>query len=435
MTLRTQFLVYLVLIHLVFAAASAAFLRHHPLWLLAVEVFFVVSFWIGVVLVRKGTEPLTLVRAGAAALRESDFTTRFRPVGQAELDELIEVYNRMADHLRDERVRSEESERFLERVLAAAPSGVVTLDLDERIATLNAGAERLLGVRGVEARGRRLGDLGTAFAATLAGLGEGDSKVLAHSGPRRVRAQRLAFMDRGFSRGFLLLDELTEELRRSEKAAYDKLIRMMSHEVNNTSGAVSSLLESSRVYAREMEGEQRQDYERAMTVSIDRLDAMNRFMRAFADVARLGEPRKEPIVLPDLLGNLETLHGEECSRRRIAWVNEIDPDVPRVRADGPQLEQALINVIRNAMEAIGEDGTVTLRLEAGPGAVRLEITDTGSGIPDAVREHLFTPFYTTKTNGQGIGLTLVREILIAHGWEFALENQDTGARFVMICPL
>jgi nitrogen fixation/metabolism regulation signal transduction histidine kinase len=448
-SLRWQFLVYLGILHLGVAAGALRFLwPEHRVWVLGLEAFLVVSTLVGLRLVRRMFEPLDLVRSGVQLMQESDFTTRFRERGAPELDELIRVYNGMADHLRDERARGEEQELFLERVLTASPSGVVTLDLDGRIATLNPSAERFLAralatsrsaapvARAAEGGsspfvGRRLADLGAPFTDALAQLEPGASRVLG-LGRRRMRCQRGEFFDRGFARPFLLVEELTDELRRSEKAAYDLLIRTMSHEVNNTTGAVSSLLRSCARYGAQIAGRDRADFDAAIEVAIRRSAHLNQFVKRFADVVRLPPPRLEPTDLAALLDGLARLVGPELRERDVRLVRDVEP-VPVVRLDPAQMEQALLNIVRNAAEAIGRDGTVTLRAARQGEATVLVVEDTGPGIAPEVRDRLFTPFFTTKENGQGIGLTLVREILEAHGFDFWLDGPPGGpTRFTIV---
>jgi two-component system, NtrC family, nitrogen regulation sensor histidine kinase NtrY len=232
-------------------------------------------------------------------------------------------------------------------------------------------------------------------------------------------------MDRGFSRTFVLLEELTEELRHAEKAAYEKLIRMLSHEVNNSVAASNSLLTSCLVYAEQLPGESRTDLEGALQVVMNRTAQLGAFMKAFADVVRLPEPRLAPCDLHDLLSHLSRLMAAEAERRRIRVVTEFGP-VPPVQIDRTLMEQALVNVIKNAIEAVDHDGTVTLRTGVTADRPWLQVEDSGHGLDPEVRAHLFTPFFSTKESGQGIGLTLVQEILTRHGFAFTLDGPTGG---------
>ncbi|MEO6195912.1 MAG: ATP-binding protein [Thermoanaerobaculia bacterium] len=421
MSLRAKIIVYLVLIHAVLAVISVFVLRENRLWLLAVEGLFVLSIVFGVLLVRTFFVPLDLIRTGAELIGERDFTSQFREVGQPEMDSLIRIYNRMIDRLREERLKQQEQHYFLEKILAASPAGVLTLDFDARVSSLNPAAEKLLEVAAAEMQGRELG-------GALAMIPEGGSEILALQGGRRLKVTRAGFFDRGFPRSFLLLEELTEELRASEKAAYGKLIRMMSHEINNSVGAVGSLLDSFRGYAGDLGAEDREDYLQAITVAITRLENLRAFMNGFAEVVRLPPPDRRPTDVKQLVDEILILLRPELDRRRIAVVWDGAETIPPVELDRNQIEQVVVNVLKNAMESIGEDGRIALRLDRGSLAIR----DSGPGIPEEVRALLFTPFFSTKRNGRGLGLTLVQEILSAHGFAFGLEaGEGGGAEFRM----
>ena len=429
MSLRAKIIVYLVLIHAVLAVISVVVLRESRLWLAAVEALFVLSIVFGILLVRTFFVPLDLIRTGAELIGERDFTSQFREVGQPEMDALIRIYNQMIDRLREERLKLQEQHYFLEKVLAASPAGILTLDFDGRVATLNPAAEALLQVVGEEARGKELSALASPARlalTSLAAIPDGGSEVLALQGGRRLKATRAELFDRGFPRGFLLLEELTEELRASEKAAYGKLIRMMSHEINNSVGAVGSLLDSFRGYAGDLGDEDRDDFVQGIAVAITRLENLRSFMNGFAEVVRLPSPDRRPTDLKRLIDEILLLLRPELDRRRIQIEWERAEPLPPIELDRNQIEQVLMNVLKNAMESIGEDGKILLRLD--PGA--LSIRDSGPGISEEVRALLFTPFFSTKRNGRGLGLTLVQEILSAHGFTFSLgPGEGGGAEF------
>ncbi|HEY4574047.1 MAG TPA: HAMP domain-containing protein, partial [Thermoanaerobaculia bacterium] len=177
MSLRAKILLYLVLIHAILAAISFVVLRENRLWLLAVEGLFVLSIVLGGLLVRAFFVPLDLIRTGAELIGERDFTSQFREVGQPEMDALIRIYNQMIDRLREERLKLQEQHYFLEKILAASPAGIVTLDFDGRVSSLNAAAEALLQVSGETVRGKELRELGSVGQA-LAAIPEGGSEVL-----------------------------------------------------------------------------------------------------------------------------------------------------------------------------------------------------------------------------------------------------------------
>lgn len=432
-SLRARIILYLILLHLVLAAIAFFVVRENKIWLLAIEGLFVVSIAVGVLLVRAFFVPLDLIRTGSELMSERDFTSQFREVGQPEMDGLIRIYNQMVDKLREERLKLHEQSYLLERIVAASPAGVLTLDFEGRVAAANPAVQALLGFSEATCRGKTLDELPAPLATDIVDLPVGGTKVAALQGGRRVKVSRAEFFDRGFPRSFLLFEELTEELRASEKAAYGKLIRMMSHEINNSVAAVGSLLDSFRGYAGALSEEDRGDFLHALSVASTRLENLRSFMTGFAEVVRLPPPEKRPTDVQQLVDEILFLLRPELEKRRIRveWA-ERQP-LPELALDRNQIEQALVNVLKNAMEAIGENGCITLSLgwsasDEPPKRSRpyLSIADTGPGIPEDVQPLLFTPFFTTKKDGRGLGLTLVREILTQHGFAFHLGPGKGG---------
>ena len=403
MKLRAKIITYVVALHLVLGVASAFILLERPLLLFAVEALFVISIAISVKLIRGLFVPLDLIQTGAELIAERDFTSRFVPVGQPEMDTLIEVYNRMIDRLRDERLAAEEQQQLLQKLVDASPAGIVICDFDGQVQQMNPAAKRILG------------------DAPPPEIAPGESRLVQHHGARRMRVTRGEFRDRGFAKSFYLLDEMTEELRLSEKGAYEKLIRMMSHEVNNSVGAVRSLLESSLRYAPQVGDADRDDFTSALQIASARIDALNRFMAAFADVVRIPPPVKGPVSIAELVERVAALLRPELADRSIRMELSLN-DRRNYDVDASQIEQVILNVFRNAIEAVQRDGEIRASLQGGV----LTVTDSGPGIPDSVRGALFTPFFTTKRDGRGLGLTIVQEILANHGLAFELRNARAG---------
>jgi two-component system nitrogen regulation sensor histidine kinase NtrY len=438
--LRWRLIAYLFVLHALLAGLAIVLLRQDRMWLFAIEAVFAITLGVGLTLARNIFRSFSLSREGSQLLREHEFTSRFREVGQPEIDALIAVYNQMADHLRDERTRLQEQHYFLSQILQVSPLGIITLDFDERVTLTNPSAERLLGLPADRIAGRKLPELASPLTEALVALRSGDSRVIPVQGARRVKCHRGTFLDRGFPRAFLLLEELTEELRQYEKAAYEKLIRVMSHEVNNTIGASNSLLHSVLTYASELTPDNRKDFESAIGIVIGRTEQLNGFMRSFADVVRLPTPIRARQELRPILENLVRLLTPAAARRAIRWKWDVQAEPIVVAIDRGQIEQAFVNILKNAMEAIGQDGTITIRLLVHATAHGLDrgcvvIEDTGPGIPDEARANLFTPFFSTKETGQGIGLTLVQEILTQHQCEYSLEGPPGGpTQFTIVFP-
>ena len=223
---------------------------------------------------------------------------------------------------------------------------------------------------------------------------------------------------------------MTEDLRASEKAAYEKLIRMITHEVNNSVGAVRSLLESLGHYAGQVGETDRSEFRGALDVAVGRMNNLNGFMRGFSEVVRLPAPELRACAIATLVDDILVLLRPQLDQRRITASWDARDEIEPVLADKNQMEQVLVNVFKNAMEAIGEDGRIGVRYVRNGARPVLTIRDTGKGLTTDARAKLFTPFYSTKRDGRGLGLTVIREILAQHRFEYSLEPlPERGAEF------
>ena len=424
MSLRTKFLLFVVLIHAVLIALTAQVGRTNVPLFIGLEVLLLLSSVLTVQLYRGFVRPFQLIAAGTEAIRAKDFSMKFVPVGQREMDQLIDVYNHMIDELRQERVSQHEKSYLLESLLQASPAGVLLLTFDGTIETVNPAAERMLRLPAPALLGQPPAALPGEWGATLAALREGQPQVVQLSGIRTYRAHTSHFLDRGFVRHFILLEELTQDLIRQEKQAYEKLIRMMSHEINNSIGAINSILQSFHHYAPQLQASDQPDFQEALNVSIQRNTHLVNFIGGFAGLVRLPPPTRRPTDVHALLRATERLLHVQSARRHIQWHWQLSPTPVLAHLDPQQLEQALLNICKNALEAIGDGGNLWVHTTAQPPTICLE--NDGPAIPAEVQRRLFTPFFSTKRDGQGIGLTLIRDILLQHGYRFSLETQPNG---------
>jgi nitrogen fixation/metabolism regulation signal transduction histidine kinase len=250
-------------------------------------------------------------------------------------------------------------------------------------------------------------------------LSSGSAKTFTINNGITYKIQKSHFIDRGFPRHFVMIEELTVEILEAEKKTYGKVIRMMAHEVNNTIGPVNSILQSTLQNATQSE-----TITHALQVAIERNNNLNYFMRNFADLVRIPLPEKKLIDLIPLLKNVCDLMRLKAGERNISFQFEKNSTNFMVMADSQQLEQVFINVIKNAQESINDEGIITIITSAD--AKQIIIRDNGAGLPPESEELLFTPFFSTKKDGQGIGLTVIREILINHGSDFSLKTIMPG---------
>jgi len=450
MTLRSQFIFYLTALHCLLAvAAGVALWRMHPAWILLVEVGCGVSFWIAFVLFRRFYEPLRLLKSSADFLKETDFSTTLLPTGQHETDALVSVYNTMLTTLRTERVRVEEKGILLQTLINASPTGILLCDESLSVLSVNPALEAMFAMTAKASIGSRLETHIVPFAELVQRLSVGASEVFTHKA-RRFKVHKAGFVEKGVPHIIVLVEELTDELRASEKTAYQRIIRVLAHEVNNSTGAARSLMESALHYERyfvpEMPDDERTDFRDALTVASERLAGLGEFMREYAHVVRLPAPKPQAFDIGELLVTTATLFGEVCKAHHITLRVITPNEAMMIHADKVQLQQALTNLTKNAIEAVqdveessAEERSVTLSVRRRDSvSVSIAVEDTGAGLNASAAANILTPFFTTKETGQGIGLMLVREIAAAHGFEFSLENRVGGgarAEMVVLSPM
>lgn len=396
------------------------------------EAVVTVSLIVLVYFYRKVVQPLNSIANGMDLLREQDFSSRLAPVRQAEADRIVDMFNRMMDQLKNERLRLREQNHFLDLLINVSPMGVVILDFDGKISMLNAAALRFLGYTATdELTGRRFQDLDAPLAGEIARLPKDTVDTIRLSDAMIYRCSRLSFVDRGFAHPFVLIESLTTEVVKAEKKAYEKVIRMIAHEVNNTTAGITSTLETVGEALKEMDDTE--DIQEVMKVCVERCYGMSRFITNFANVVKIPEPSLEQVRLNDRVTACRMFMETVCRDRRITFHNELCPENPTVRIDTVLFEQVLVNIIKNAAESIGECGDIYIRTTASP--VTLEIADSGKGISREVEAKLFSPFFSTKPNGQGIGLIFIREVLTKHGCTFSLRTYPDGlTRFRISFP-
>jgi len=423
MRLRTKFILVIILLHLVALVLSFYTFENNKILFIVSELFILVSVVISWQLYMQMLKPLQTLVAGIEAIKDKDFNVKFLPTGTYEMDRLIDVYNQMMDHLKTERTRQEQQHFFLEKLIQTSPTGILILDFDAKIQQVNPKACTILGIPEKELLKKQIELIDIPLMREISQLKSGEGKTISPDGVHTYKLQRSHFIDRGFAKSFVMIEELTAEILAAEKKAYGKVIRMMAHEVNNTIGPVNSILEST-LKTRDLWSKEHETLEHALHIAFERNRNLNIFMRNFADVVRLPEPSKTTIDLHKLIRSVTILMKGKAGERAIEFTYNLSAELIFITADQQQLEQALINIIKNAMEAIHEKGSIDFTTTNHP--KRLIITDTGEGIAKENAEHLFSPFFSTKKDGQGVGLTLVKEILLNHQYQFVLRTITPG---------
>mgnify|MGYP000031531936 CR=1 FL=1 len=375
---------------------------------------------------RKIVKPLNTIGSGMELLREQDFSSRLSPVGQYEADRVVNIFNRMMEQLKNERLRLREQNNFLDLLIKASPMGVIITSLEE----LNPMALKMLGVRLEDVQGKKMKEIDSPLAVELANLPKGEKVTARLNDSNIYRCTHSSFIDRGFQHPFFLIESLTDEAMKAEKKAYEKVIRMIAHEVNNTTAGITSTLDTVEQALSSEEG--MEDICDVMRVCTDRCFSMSRFITRFADVVKIPEPTLSSVNLNDLVFTCKRFMEGMCNDRRITLRMEIDESLKDVMLDAALFEQVLVNIIKNAAESIETDGEIIVRTLA-PATV--EVIDNGLGISKETEAKLFSPFFSTKPNGQGIGLIFIREVLMRHGCTFSLRTYADGlTRFRITFP-
>lgn len=372
---------------------------------------------------RRIIKPLDIIGNGMELLKEQDFSSRLSHVGQKEADRIVDIFNKMMEQLKNERLYLREQNHFLDLLINASPMGVIMLNLDGEIISLNPSARKMFGQpSSADFSGKSFREIDSTLAVELARIPLYESQTVRLNDANIYKCTHSSFVDRGFHHSFYLVEILTQEVFKAEKKAYEKVIRMIAHEVNNTTAGITSTLDTLESAFSEMENTE--DICDVLRVSIERCYSMSHFITNFADVVRIPVPQTIDQELNTVVTSCKRFMETVCQNRNIRLVMELAPVSPIVKLDNTLFEQVLVNIIKNAAESIGHDGEIFISTSHNP--ICLEIADTGKGIDKETEAKLFSPFFSTKPNGQGIGLIFIREVLQKHNCTFSLRTHADG---------
>ncbi len=362
-----------------------------------------------------------------ASYRDGDYGFSLASTASAELGELVAAHNRLGDTLREQRLALVQRELLLDTMVQNTPVAMLLVDPSRRVVHANLAARKLLG------EGRRLE--GHGFDAVLAGASNalreaferggdgmftvGDDNDVDSSGEDIYHLARRQFRLNGRRHELVLLRQLTVELHRQEVQTWKKVIRVISHELNNSLAPIASLAHSGAELLR------RGQYDRlpaALATIEDRARHLEGFIRDYARFAKLPAPRLERVEWSHFIAQLRSQVEFAC--------DGVADGVGRF--DVAQLEQGLLNLLKNAHESGSAPEEVRLLLRRAPQAWRIDVLDRGSGMNEAVLANALLPFYSTKRHGTGLGLALAREIAEAHGGRIALLNREGGGLCVTL---
>jgi two-component system, NtrC family, nitrogen regulation sensor histidine kinase NtrY len=378
--------------------------------------------------------PLQTLSNLLAALGEGDFSIRARGArGGDPLGEVMIEVNTLVETLRHQRLDALEATTLLRKVMAEIDVAVFTFDEERELKFVNRAGARLLAQTAERTLGRGADELG------LEDCLEGEAPRVINTafpgGVGRWEIRRSSFRQGGRPHELLVLSDLSQPLREEERQAFQRLIRVIGHEMNNSLAPIKSIAGSlSTITEREpLPSDWREDVQRGLSVIASRSESLSRFMSAYARLAKLPPPKLAPLDVSAVIDRVVSL--EKGHNIQIAGGPRLT-----VQGDSDQLEQLLINLLRNAVDAVRETGGAVRvgwqRLPgSSPAGMELWVEDEGPGLSNT--GNLFVPFFTTKPGGSGIGLVLSRQIAEAHGGSLMLENRDDriGCRASLRLPL
>src|SRR5215218_10302807 len=378
--------------------------------------------------------PLQTLSNLLAALGEGDFSIRARGArGGDPLGEVMIEVNALVETLRHQRLDAMEATTLLRKVMAEIDVAVFTFDEQQELKFVNTAGTRLLNQPAERLLGRDADEIG--LSDCLAGEVPRVINTAFPGGAGRWEIRRSRFRQGGRPHELLVLSDLSQPLREEERQAWQRLIRVIGHEMNNSLAPIKSIAGSlSSIIDREPPpSDWRDDMQRGLNVIASRSEALSRFMSAYARLAKLPPPKLAPIDVAAFVDRVATLE-------KAHHIGVVAGPPIAVHGDADQLEQLLINLIRNAVDAVRETGGgVTVGWQRLPGSIpptmELWVEDEGPGLANT--GNIFVPFFTTKPGGSGIGLVLSRQIAEAHGGTLVLENREdrTGCRASLRLPL
>jgi nitrogen fixation/metabolism regulation signal transduction histidine kinase len=373
--------------------------------------------------------PLQTLSNVVSSLREGDYSFRARGASSGDaLGELATEVNALADLLQKQRVRSLEATALLARILEVMHAPLFAFDRQNRLQLINSAGLKLLDRPYARCIGHSANELHLDDW-----LGAPDQSIRSFSGASaRWLLRKVVFRQDGAPHTLLVLADVSIPLQEEEKAAWMRLIRVLGHELSNSLAPIKSIAGSLLARAESLRGDETltKDFRRGLGVIEGRADALHRFVQSYRQLAQLPVPHLRPVALSPLMERVTLLE------QRLNVQLEPGPPV-NLNADPDQLEQMLINLLANAVEASLSNGNQPVRASWMPAdaSVLIVIEDRGQGIANP--ENLFVPFYTTKPTGSGIGLALAQQIARAHGGEISLVNREDGdgARAIVRLPL
>ena len=370
--------------------------------------------------------PQNAVTRGMELIQSQDYNNRLVKVGEPNADRIVDLFNSLIDKLRAERLQNREQESLLTLLIEASPMGVVMLDFDNRVSMANKSFLKIFNIPETSLlEGKKLNEFQSDLMQKMISVPLGKSDIIRKNNFKIYRVYHLNFLQEGFKREFFLLESLTEEIIKAEKAAYEKVIRTISHEVNNTMGGVRSVLEIIE------ENIDDSEIKKVVESCDRRCESMGNFIREYAEVVKLPSPVMQTL---DLQQEIEAMLPflNQLMPENVKLIYQKNSEEYKILGDSALLQQVILNIVKNGMESIEKTGYVKIELGKDQNKIIMTISNNGTPINNEISSQLFTPFFTTKPKGKGIGLTLVREVLTNHSADYVLSSDSDGiTKFVI----
>lgn len=377
---------------------------------------------------------LRVIDSGFELLRTRDTSSRLARSGNADIDKIRDTFNNMLAELKASKEQVLEQNNLLNLLVGVSPMGIIMLDFDEHIVSMNPAARQFLECPD-NVVGKRIGELPSAIAQRMSQLNEKKAETFTTNNAHIFKCTRATFIDRGSHHPFFLIESLTEEVMAAEKKAYEKVIRMIAHEVNNSTATMMSILD---MIGSDLQGfsEDTSDISKLLQVCSERSQAMTDFISRLAEVVKIPDPIVKPVAVNSLVEDNAQFLESQCVAQNVAIEIRLSHRNPLVQADAALMSQVLINIVKNAIESIV---TLTEEKPGHQGIVRIEttdegnitVTDNGKGISPDVEQKIFTPFFSTKPTGNGLGLLFIREVLTRHNCQFSLQTVNEHTIFTI----
>lgn len=409
-----HFFLFLILLLLLFTGLLLYFtLQQGAVAFYIAEGAVIISVITLAVFYKRIVKPIRTLAQGMDMLKMQDFTQRLKTIGQKETDTIAETFNAIISRLREEQIHTREQEHFLNLIINNTSTAIILLDGNNKISFLNSAATTLFG-KDIVSKG--LSEINTPVAKILSSVAPHSTITLPTNSGDLFRCTHETFMDSGYAHHFFIIENVTAEINNAQRTAYEKIIRMISHEVNNSMTGILSTMQMLEEICHE--NNKLSYFEEPIDACINRSTQLGQFLSRIAQVVKIPDPKLRSCNINDCITQAVTFVKSEADNRNIDISIHYSAESIIKGIDIDLFQQALINILRNAMESIDKSGKISIDISEN----HIFITDNGKGIDAKIAENIFRPFFSTKKGGQGIGLMMIADILTKHGFKYSLAT-------------